>query len=353
MPLPDLLQYDNLSRFLQDVAASKRLQSPRWSFGVWARQLELSNVATLTRIVQGDRQPGEALCSKLESYFEFDSVLTVYFRLLVELERQKEKPELCALIRQKLQALSAGQRASPARVSDGLEMSGGRLLALWGAASLVGVNQALLPWGLEAIPQAQQAMIGVCVVHYTTTTVGPYSECYASVVAKPVDAGLESFGLAFHQLRTDSSRLATFGRLVWGNEYAQCDAELAIASSGGRASVQADGKPWLTMVMSEELVCESCDEDNQLQGFSCSHAPARYPLKVKMRGTGRAFAPGDVFDPCESALGSWLTQIQFTPQRWRRYPELSCSVGYPLHFGLSGKDAGASAAAETVEGETA
>ncbi len=97
--MPQLSQFLDYRTFLAEHAAAQKRRNPRWSYGAWARRLGVGGTATLTRIVQGERNPGPKLVDKLIEYFNFSPLESDYFRKLVKLGKDSfaEGAELLTL----------------------------------------------------------------------------------------------------------------------------------------------------------------------------------------------------------------------------------------------------------------
>lgn len=88
MKILHLSQFLDYRTFLAAHAEEQKRRNPRWSYGAWAKRLGLGGTATITRIVQGDRNPGPKLVDKLVAYFNFSPLEGEYFRNLVRMGRR-------------------------------------------------------------------------------------------------------------------------------------------------------------------------------------------------------------------------------------------------------------------------
>ena len=98
----DLVHYLDYRAFLADHAGEQRRKNPHWSFGVWAKKMGLSNTATLTRVLQGDRHPGPQLVDGFVKYFRFSAKDAEHFRDLVRLSKTQKDPKLATLLLEKM-----------------------------------------------------------------------------------------------------------------------------------------------------------------------------------------------------------------------------------------------------------
>jgi uncharacterized protein (TIGR02147 family) len=93
-----LSQFSDYRAFLLAHAQERRARNPRWSYGCWARQLGLQGASSLTKIVQGKRNPGPEIIGKLVAYFKLGETDAAYFRDLVAFQKHKRNPQLAVLL---------------------------------------------------------------------------------------------------------------------------------------------------------------------------------------------------------------------------------------------------------------
>jgi len=97
-----LYQYADYRTFLRDFSAEKKQRDSRFSYGVWARQLNLKSPSTLVMVLNGQRHPGPDLVKTLSRYFRFDENQDRYFDHLVRLAKADGDPTLTVLLMEKL-----------------------------------------------------------------------------------------------------------------------------------------------------------------------------------------------------------------------------------------------------------
>lgn len=73
-----------------------------WSYGAWAKALGLKTTSSITKIVQGQRDPGPEVTEKLIRYFRFKKDEAEYFADLVRLHKVKDDPRLSVLLMEKM-----------------------------------------------------------------------------------------------------------------------------------------------------------------------------------------------------------------------------------------------------------
>ncbi len=65
----------------------------------------LANTASLSRVIKGDREPGESISEKLTDYFQFTPEQKAYFKYLILLDKTKDDTYLKTLLMEKLQEI--------------------------------------------------------------------------------------------------------------------------------------------------------------------------------------------------------------------------------------------------------
>lgn len=86
------------------VAYAQQMKSAKkgWSYGAWAKKLGLKTTSSITKIVQGKRDPGAEITEKLIHYFRFNKQESEYFRDLIRLYKVKDDPRLSVLLMEKM-----------------------------------------------------------------------------------------------------------------------------------------------------------------------------------------------------------------------------------------------------------
>ncbi len=94
--------FGDYRNFLKTHFEVKQKQNPNWSFGVWAKKLDLKATSSLTKIINGEREPGDSITEKFIEYFDFDSTEKSYFSDLVRLSKIKDDPRLKMMLMEKM-----------------------------------------------------------------------------------------------------------------------------------------------------------------------------------------------------------------------------------------------------------
>ena len=95
-------QFTDYRTFLIAHAQDMKRIRPEWSYGSWAKRLGLKATSSITKIIHGEREPGEQITEQLVTYFQFDERDATYFRDLVRLNKIRKDPRLSLLLLEKM-----------------------------------------------------------------------------------------------------------------------------------------------------------------------------------------------------------------------------------------------------------
>jgi uncharacterized protein (TIGR02147 family) len=98
----NVYDYSSYRIFLKQYAEEKRKVSPRFSYGAWAKNMNLGGTAVLTNIINGKRNPGPQLSEKFCSYFKFNRSEKEYFLDLIRLQKTSKDSRLSVFLMEKL-----------------------------------------------------------------------------------------------------------------------------------------------------------------------------------------------------------------------------------------------------------
>lgn len=108
-------KFTDYRTFLVAHAQEMKQKKRSWSYSLWSKNLGLKATSSLTKIIQGHREPGELITKKLIQYFKFDDKQAAYFKDLVRLKKIQRDPKLCVLLMEKMDQECAD---SPLRILD-------------------------------------------------------------------------------------------------------------------------------------------------------------------------------------------------------------------------------------------
>jgi uncharacterized protein (TIGR02147 family) len=126
----DVRNFADYRAFLLAHVQDCKRANPKWTYGMWAKRLGLQGASSITKVIQGTREPGPAILERLISYFEFPASEGAYFRDLVALHKVKRDPWLSALMLEKL------ARQVPEGTRKKLDVETFSLVANWYVAAI-------------------------------------------------------------------------------------------------------------------------------------------------------------------------------------------------------------------------
>ncbi len=122
---PSVQSFTDYRTFLVAHTQQMKRRAPGWSYGAWARTLGLKNTSSITKIIQGSRNPGRDITEKLVRYFKFADAEADYFRDLVQLRKVSGDSRLSVLL---LERMSKSHPQGAVRILDDKSFS---VIANW------------------------------------------------------------------------------------------------------------------------------------------------------------------------------------------------------------------------------
>ncbi len=98
----ELKTFTDYRAFLIAHVQDCKRRKPDWTFGIFARQLGLKDPSSITKIIQGQREPGDAITGKLIHYFSFSPKDAQYFKDLIRLRKIKDDPRMTVMLLEKM-----------------------------------------------------------------------------------------------------------------------------------------------------------------------------------------------------------------------------------------------------------
>ena len=95
-------KFTDYRAFLIAHAQDMKKINPKWTYGSWVKRLNLKTTSSITKIINGDREPGREITQKLIQYFKFKDKESVYFQDLIRLHKIKKDPRLSVLLMEKM-----------------------------------------------------------------------------------------------------------------------------------------------------------------------------------------------------------------------------------------------------------
>ena len=98
----DVKQFTDYRSFLLAHIQDCKTRNSDWTYGTFAKQLRLKDTSSITKIVQGQRRPGDLITGQLIRYFKFTPKDGQYFKDLIRLQKIKNDPSLTVLLLEKM-----------------------------------------------------------------------------------------------------------------------------------------------------------------------------------------------------------------------------------------------------------
>lgn len=98
----NIKEFIDYRAFLKSFFEMKKTQNTNFSYGMWANRLGLKATSSLTKIINGEREPGTEITSKMISFFNFDSIEEQYFNDLIRLSKIKDDPRLKMMLMERM-----------------------------------------------------------------------------------------------------------------------------------------------------------------------------------------------------------------------------------------------------------
>jgi hypothetical protein len=316
--IPDLLHYFDYRDFLRDFVAHKKSLQPSWSLGAWAKHLELSGTASISRILSGERIPGEELTASLAGYFEFDKSNERLFRSMVEKERYYRSTTL---------------PGEPIIV-----LRNGKLVSLIGYLDFEKASQYLQPFGLEPLLTAGIVATAITVNRYPDTTAGAFGESYFCFAVRPIGGGLLDSGLFFGGFTCNEASIASVYASFDGHRPEIGAVEIANTSDRIQARVGASGRP-LFDLPDDRRTMERFEEKYEMNMYATRPSGLfRARFTIDSSGITRPFdSATDRFDlEVNRAIFAELGNLDFKPLKWALHENLFSIIHQPMPLGKPG-----------------
>lgn len=326
--MPQLFNYQSFLRFLNDYYSAKHANNPNFNLTVWSKKLEFSSVAILTRILNGDRSPGEKVVQSFVRYFQFSDDEKEYFSTLVRLEKEQD-PKMKKVYLQRIEEIKKESIASKP-----LLQTMAKNFTIWGNADHKTLDEFLNSFGFESILSYGGTSSSICLngSYVFDSGIGTYTQFCVACYVKRKGMPLAASEMFFIDLLSDKTEVVKIFN-EWGSPYqkAEMHYELGGPEDPLLFKVFEKGVVILEFYQADNLKKESASQPNDVLGFNQQWRSEKY-FKMSFNSTAY-FRPfhSDV-DRCrwdeKSKLGEFLTLIKFNPTFWTYQPDFSALI-YP------------------------
>jgi uncharacterized protein (TIGR02147 family) len=98
----NIRHFTDFRSFLRNYVEESKSKNPRWTWGVWAKQLGLADRSSISKVVQGSAEPGDKLVKKMSTFFQFNENDSHYFEDLIRLNKLQNDPKLSLMLLEKM-----------------------------------------------------------------------------------------------------------------------------------------------------------------------------------------------------------------------------------------------------------
>lgn len=329
----NIFSFFSYGEFLKYHFEEKSKSTPSFNYSAWARKLGMPTTASLTRILSGERQPGDKIIDLFNLYFKFSELEREYFRTLVLLDKEKDFLIRC-LYFTRMNYLRQKINISPQLLSQNPVIKlNSKVLLLWGEADVDQMNKYLSEYGLESILNFGLGKASVCLkaAYNLETDIGSYPEFNFAAYVKKKDEPLVEYSMFMDKMlcpRLDVKQ--TWNK--WGAYYDIAEIQADLNGRDGNSAVISSGDhEYLRFQMGPAEDLHEADQSNEMFGYN-SVIGREYKSKIAIETTAlsRDFNPET--DSCkwnsETELGRFLDEIKFSPLFWSYHPKFIADI-YP------------------------
>jgi hypothetical protein len=320
----DLFAHTSLNAFLAAFLEQKRQSDSRFSLGAWAQRLGVSQTATISRVVKGERKIGNDLADKLIAYFRFTTIEAEYFRCLVAAERADSGSKALLHLEKRMNELRASADTASSvmgayHAEALVEMHADRMVTLFGQGNSDAVKRLLSDRRMEAVSRDGRCMIGLAVTSYRSTFFPAFRMATLCVHAKRAGAEDALGGFYYPEMFSDNFFLYSFGDRMWGNVYQRAAIDLdAGAPLECFATVKAKGRSLMSLKMAEHL--ELAPSPFDIDYTNLSNKPGgqkRALLRTTSTSYRRPFDSSRDLYESGGHVGRFLEAAGFEPLDWQ------------------------------------
>lgn len=331
-----LFKYESHLDFLRDHFLIKTAENPRFTYGAWSRRLGLSNTASLTRWLSGDRKLGAKGEKFLGDYFQFTSKEKEYFSTLIRIQKETD-PFVKNLFYAKLKYLRENDvpdlSSHSTQVRPLVELNS-KFLLLWGHATPAKINRYLDPFHLQANTILGWGKAIVCLKGALTqgNDLGTYNEFNLAIHVLKKNNPFLMMNMFFDFLRCSEERVGAKWR-EWGSPFSHSEMQFSFQNPRRANLVLGkESNPELVLNMGASKKKESFHNHSySINGYNAilSH---NYCFRIDMKSETyeRKFDLAE--DTCrwnsQTPLGKFLDQVGFVPTHWSTHPRFDSKI-YP------------------------
>lgn len=214
--------------------------------------------------------------------------------------------------------------SATAQTTYPFQWQNGSELMIFGSGDLAAANSALLPLGLEAIPNNGAATIAVSPGYYKESNFGPFNMTFAAVMARPI-GGTQSDTWYFFGMSASNTTLIEQFSSIWGIGVglSETDVIFGWGVPWNKAETKVGGKAVLRAFMADRWMQDAKPTSFSFDVLSSARGGlVKYHHDCSGRASNKPFdaSAGDEFwaDPT-TELGGMLADMKFQPLEWSVY----------------------------------
>ena len=323
----DVFKFNSYTEFLKQYYFYKNKKNSNFNYTVWSKKLNFANVATLTRLLNGERLPGPQVIDSFCQYFQFNPEEKDYFTTLIRIEKESDL-SVRFLYLKRLEDIQKNVRRPL------IEMNA-RNLILWGNAEPKAFNQYLEKFGFESLLSYGSSTTSVCVngAYVYDSPLGLYAQFCFACYAKRKGHALAESEMFFGEVYTNQSKVADQFN-SWGSTYEMRELRHGLEPEMNELSfsVVESNSEIIRFSMAKNLLPVSeAEQPNHIYGYN-SKFGVKKGFKMIFNSTAQFREFNATVDHCSwnanSNIGKILTEIKFQPTFWTYQPDFN-SVIYP------------------------
>lgn len=338
--LKSIFDHQDLGSFLNAYADSMRESQLSWTLGAWSKTLGLSNTATLTRVMHGERSPDLHVYRALSQFFSFSPIESEYFKLLIMKARAKGDKVLESILEEKIwpghtrkSDESQNLPWSKGFEENFLKISRGRILTLEGLGSAQFLETHIPHQNLELVRSNGKTHMAIIFCDYRESNIGPFREFCVAVLAKPRSASLTEIGFVLTHVYSDESYVCNLCKIVWGFNCYKTDLEFDFFKQN-TCKIMESSEPILSLELNQDIgTFNKVHNKLQVNGFS-SLMGSLSTFRMNYLGSisERNFdaSKDRISYQNSSKIGQILEKSHFEPYKWTAYWDIQADITSPM-----------------------
>ncbi len=293
-----------------DYASYKKAVTKNWSLGVWTSQLGTSGTASISRILSGDRIPGEKLTKTLIADLKMSAIEGEYFKRLVNRERY--------------------YHANTFSSEPLMVLRNAWNIGLFGSVNPDKVSRLIERYGLEPVVRNGIVAAAFNINTYPDSTVGAFNEHHFCFTAGITGGGILDTGLYFHGIDYDRADIVEAQRA--GFDVALGNSSIQVEKSSQEIQAKIDEKIVFKLSRSDRASAR-IDERYEISAYIPQISGSAFQMRYTIDTLGYEMP----FDPARDQFllnldletHRRMEDLDFKPLKWLIHENLFALIGPP------------------------